>query len=133
MYYYYYCYYYFMSIIILLLFNYYYCNYYFDLSKSVYGTRVIAKRLDNNDLDNRLSKASSFFGRLSKRVWPSHSFRLSTKIQVYKAVQTPGFSSGGRSGYWSGFTNAACTPSLATNGKTTCRTKKSTRQPACPA
>ena len=40
----------------------------------------------SKDLDNRLSKASSSFGRLSKRVWQSHSFRLSTKIQVYRAI-----------------------------------------------
>ena len=40
----------------------------------------------NKDLDNRLSKASSSFGRLSKRVWQSHSLRLSTKLQVYRAV-----------------------------------------------
>ena len=38
----------------------------------------------SKDLDNRLSKASSSFGRLSKRVWQSHSLRLSTKL--YKAV-----------------------------------------------
>ena len=36
----------------------------------------------SKDLDNRLSKASSSFGRLLKRVWPSYSLRLSTKIQV---------------------------------------------------
>ena len=48
-------------------------------------------------------------------------------------MQTPGFSTGSRSGYWSGFINAACAPSLASNGKTTCRTKKSLREPACPA
>ena len=40
----------------------------------------------SKDLDNRLSKASSSFGRLSKRVWQSHSLRLSTKLQVYRAV-----------------------------------------------
>ncbi|CAH1266638.1 Hypp3464 [Branchiostoma lanceolatum] len=38
------------------------------------------------DLDNRLSKASSAFGRLQKRVWKSHSLRLATKILVYRAV-----------------------------------------------
>ncbi|WP_295438499.1 hypothetical protein, partial [Thiolapillus sp.] len=43
----------------------------------------------SKDLDNRLSKASSSFGRLSKRVWQSHSLRLSTKIQVYRAVVVP--------------------------------------------
>ena len=40
-------------------------------------------------------------------------------------VQRPGFSTGSRSGYLSGFINAACTPSLASNGKTTCQTKQS--------
>ncbi len=33
-----------------------------------------------------VSKASSAFGRLSKRVRKNHSLRLSTKIQVYKAI-----------------------------------------------
>ena len=39
----------------------------------------------SKDLDNRLSKASSSFGRLSKIVWQSRSLRLSTTIQVYRA------------------------------------------------
>ena len=43
----------------------------------------------SKDLDNRLSKASSSSGRLSKRVWQSHSLCLSTKIQVYRAVVVP--------------------------------------------
>ena len=43
----------------------------------------------SKDLDNRLSKTTSSFGRLSKRVWQSHSLRLSTKIQVYRAVVVP--------------------------------------------
>ena len=48
-------------------------------------------------------------------------------------VQRPEFSTGSRSGYWSSFTNAACAPPLASNSKSTCRTKKSSRKPACPA
>ena len=36
----------------------------------------------SKDLDNRLSKASSFFGRLSKRVWRRLSLCFSAKIQV---------------------------------------------------
>ena len=40
----------------------------------------------SKDLDNRLSKASSPFGRLSKRVCQRHSLCLSTKLQVYRAV-----------------------------------------------
>ena len=43
----------------------------------------------SKDLDNRLSKASSSFGRLSKRVWQSHAFHLTTKIQVHRAVVVP--------------------------------------------
>ena len=40
----------------------------------------------SKELDSRFSKASSSFGRLSKRVWQSHPLHLSTKIQVYRAV-----------------------------------------------
>ncbi|XP_076467574.1 uncharacterized protein LOC143298579 [Babylonia areolata] len=40
----------------------------------------------SKDVDHRLSKSSSSFGRLQKRVWQNHSLRLSTKIQVYRAV-----------------------------------------------
>ena len=40
-------------------------------------------------LNNQLSKASSSFGRLYKRVWNSHSLRLTTKIKVYRAVVIP--------------------------------------------
>ena len=69
----------------------------------------------SKDVDNRLSKASSSFGRLSKRVRQSHSLRLSTKIQVYRAVIIHILLYGAetwvliesRSGYWSGFTNTA--------------------------
>ena len=43
----------------------------------------------SKDLDNRLSKACSSFGRLSKRIWQSHSLELSTENQVYKAVVIP--------------------------------------------
>ena len=43
----------------------------------------------NKDLDNRLNRASSAFGRLHKRVWQNHSLRLSTKIKVYRAVVVP--------------------------------------------
>ena len=43
----------------------------------------------NKDLDNRLARVSSTFGRLHKRVWQSHSLCLSTKMQVYHAVVVP--------------------------------------------
>ena len=50
------------------------------------GSVISSDATVSKDLDNRLSKANSSFGRLSKRVWQSHSLRLSTKIQVYTAV-----------------------------------------------
>ena len=40
-------------------------------------------------LGNRLSRASSSFGRLSQKVWQSHSLRLSMKLQVYRVVVIP--------------------------------------------
>ena len=43
----------------------------------------------SKNLDNHLSKASSSFGRLSKRVWQIHSLCLSMKIQVYTAIVIP--------------------------------------------
>ena len=58
----------------------------------------------SKDFDSRLSKAINSFGRLSQRVLQSHSLRLSTKLQGYRAVvvplyctvQRPGFSVGSR-------------------------------------
>ena len=43
----------------------------------------------SKDLDNRLSKANSSFGRLSRRVFQSHLLSLSTKIKVYTAIIVP--------------------------------------------
>ena len=59
-------------------------KYFANLGSVIFNDATVSK-----DLDNRLSKARSSFGRLSKRVWQSHSLRLSTKIQVYKAVVVP--------------------------------------------
>ncbi|GFO08688.1 hypothetical protein PoB_003519300 [Plakobranchus ocellatus] len=42
-------------------------------------------RLDK-EIDNRLARANSSFGRLYKRVWNNKSLKIKTKIQVYKAV-----------------------------------------------
>ena len=39
----------------------------------------------SKNLDNRLSRASSSFGRLPKRVWQSHLLGFSTKFRVYRA------------------------------------------------
>ena len=53
------------------------------------GSVISSDATVSKDLDNCLSKANSSFGRLSKRVWQSHSLRLSTKLQVYRAVVVP--------------------------------------------
>ena len=74
------------------------------------------------------------YGRVMRSASPHRS--RSTEPSSFPpscTVLRPGFSFKSRSGYWSGFTNAACAPSLASNGKTACRTKKSSRDPACPA
>ena len=95
----------------------------------------------SKDLDNRLSKASSSFGRLSKRVWQSHSLRLFIKIQVYRAVVIPTLLYGEETWvlYWKQirpldlFHQQAFVPSFAPNAKTTCQTKRSSRDQACPS
>jgi len=48
---------------------------------------TIAKdsRIDK-EIDNRLAKANSSFGRLKERVWTNHDLKTSTKIAVYRAV-----------------------------------------------
>ena len=86
----------------------------------------------SKDLGNRLSMtvkestAKSFAPPLHKdsgiQLEPS-SFPPSC------TVQRPGFSTGSRSGYFSGFIDAACAPSLVSNGKTMYQTKKSSRKP----
>ena len=53
------------------------------------GSVISIDASTDKDLDNRLSKASSSFSRLSKRVWNNHSLRLITKIKVYRAVVIP--------------------------------------------
>ena len=90
------------------------------------------------DLDNHLSKASSFFRRLPKRVWQSkwqRRYRCTEPLSFPSScmVQRSGFWIGSRLGYLSNFCNTACAPSLASKGKTTCPTKTSSRQSACPA
>ena len=53
------------------------------------GSVISNYAIVSKDLDNRLSKASGSFGRLSKRVWQSHLLHLSMKIQVNTAVVVP--------------------------------------------
>ena len=59
-------------------------KYFANLGSVIFNDATVSK-----DLDNRLSKASSSFGTLLKRVWQSQSLRLSTKIWVYRAVVIP--------------------------------------------
>ena len=40
----------------------------------------------DKDIQARISKASSAYGRLQEKVWKPHGIRLNTKIKVYKAV-----------------------------------------------
>ena len=53
------------------------------------GSVIFTDATVSKKIDNRLSKANRSFGRLSKTVWQSHLLRLSTKIQVYRAVVVP--------------------------------------------
>ena len=53
------------------------------------GNVISSNATVSKDLHNCLSKASSSFGTLSKRVWRSHSLCLSMKIQVYRAIIVP--------------------------------------------
>ena len=92
------------------------------------GSIISNEATVSKDIDTRLSKASSSFGRLSKRVWQSHSLRLSTKLQVFRAVIVTTLACGAETLVlyqkqirllgW--FHQPACTPSLASNGKTMC-------------
>ncbi|VDL99283.1 unnamed protein product [Schistocephalus solidus] len=42
-------------------------------------------RIDD-EVDQRISKASQAFGRLQASVWDRHSIHLNTKLKMYKAV-----------------------------------------------
>ena len=93
----------------------------------------------SKDLDNHLSNGIKTeepavpledcqreHGRATRSASPQSSrYTGSSSLPPSCMVRRPGFSIGNRLGYWSGFTNAACAPSLASNGKTTCRTQKS--------
>ena len=46
------------------------------------GSVIANDATTTKDVDNRIAKASSSFGRLQKRVWQNHSLRLSTRIQA---------------------------------------------------
>ena len=40
----------------------------------------------DREIDNRLAKASSAFGRLYKRVWNSKDLKKGTQISIYRVV-----------------------------------------------
>ena len=50
------------------------------------GLHHVIKCEDWWEIDNRLAKANSAFGRLNKRVWNNRHLRSKTKISVYRAV-----------------------------------------------
>nr|VZI53968.1 unnamed protein product [Spirometra erinaceieuropaei] len=43
----------------------------------------------DDEVANRISKASQAFGRLQSTVWNRHGLQLSTKLKMYKAVTLP--------------------------------------------
>ena len=50
------------------------------------GCTISSDASIDREIDNRLSKANSSFGRLYKRVWQNRSIKNKTKILVYRAV-----------------------------------------------
>ncbi|RVE61997.1 hypothetical protein OJAV_G00176660 [Oryzias javanicus] len=50
------------------------------------GCTITSDAKIDKDIDSRLAKASSAFGRLSKRVWNNKHLKQDTKISVYKAI-----------------------------------------------
>ena len=94
----------------------------------------------SKDLDNRLSN-TAVPSEDCQRVWHNNSFRLSTKIQAHRTVAVPTLLYGAET--WVLYRKQIRLPErfrkrclrsiLASNGKTTCHTKKTSRDPACPA
>ena len=50
------------------------------------GCTITSDAKIDKELDNRLAKANSAFGRLHTRVWRNHHLKRPTKISVYRAV-----------------------------------------------
>ena len=74
------------------------------------------------------------YGRAKRSTSPQRSrYTGQSSFPPSCTVQRPGLSIRSRSGYPSSFTNAVCAPSLASNGKTTCRRgRKSDQHPYFP-
>ena len=50
------------------------------------GSMLSDDALIDKKVENRISRASTSFGRLYSRVWNQKGLRLQTKLKVYKAV-----------------------------------------------
>ncbi|XP_076058860.1 uncharacterized protein LOC143035786 [Oratosquilla oratoria] len=50
------------------------------------GSTISSDTRIDKEIDNRLSKANSSFGRLCKRVWNNKNLKSKTKIHVYRTV-----------------------------------------------
>lgn len=50
------------------------------------GSTITSDAKIDKEIDNRLAKANSAFGRLYKRVWNNNHLKVGTKISVYRAV-----------------------------------------------
>nr|VZH97733.1 unnamed protein product [Spirometra erinaceieuropaei] len=59
----------------------------------------------DEEVANRISKASHAFGRLRSRVWNRHGHQLSTKLKMYKAVILPTLLNGAET--WTVYTRQA--------------------------
>ncbi|BHF85993.1 hypothetical protein SprV_1002917100 [Sparganum proliferum] len=53
------------------------------------GSTLSRKTKIDDEVTNRISKASQAFGRLQSTVWNRHGLQLSTKLKMYKAVILP--------------------------------------------
>nr|VZI42377.1 unnamed protein product [Spirometra erinaceieuropaei] len=53
------------------------------------GSTLSHNAMIDDELANRISKASQAFGRLRSTVWNRHGLQLSTKLKMYKAVILP--------------------------------------------
>ena len=53
---------------------------------SYLGCTISSDARTDKEVDNRLAKASSAFGRLYKRVWNNKILKIQTKISVYRTV-----------------------------------------------
>nr|VZI34593.1 unnamed protein product [Spirometra erinaceieuropaei] len=60
----------------------------------------------DDEVANRISKASQAFGRLQSTVWNRHGLQLSTKLKMYKAVILPTLLYGEET--WTVYTRQAC-------------------------